>query len=295
MKISEFAALNNVTAKMLRHYDEIGLLKPTAIDAETGYRSYEQDQAHVLNWIVILKSLDFTLAEIRELLSGPIDSPEIVHQLIRKRIEISSALNVQIQKKIAIDRLIHLIEKEGFKMDKKVDLMLLEQTDVHEIKKNIPNFEAFLDAAADIVGSCSLQDRISVFRLDISHFKSVNDDYGFEAGDRVIVACYQIIESSVRRHLPEAAIGRAAGDEFVVIAKAEKELCAQAAQSIIEEMRSFDFSSIGCNKQMGCYIGGLVGQIQKPAIRQMVEYSIELLDRARSNGTNSIAIEQYRS
>ncbi|SEO52926.1 diguanylate cyclase domain-containing protein [Paenibacillus sp. OV219] len=295
MKISEFAAMNNVTAKMLRHYDEIGLLKPTAIDAETGYRSYESNQAHLLNWIVILKNLDFSLSEIKELLSGPTDGFRIIQQLIRKRVEIHSALNVQIQKKVAIDRLIHFIEKEGFEMDKKVDLLLLEQAGVHEIKKNIPNFETFLDAASSIVDSCSAQDQISVFRLDISHFKQVNDDYGFEVGDKVIVAFYQVIESNVQRYLSGAAIGRAHGDEFLVIAKAEEQLCVQTAQSIIDEIKRFDFSSIGCKKQMGCYIGGLVGHIQLPAIRQMVEDSIESLSRARDNGPNSIAIESYRA
>ena len=65
LKISEFAELNNVTAKMLRHYDEIGLLKPSAIDSETGYRSYESEQSHLLHWIIILKNLDFSLAKKR--------------------------------------------------------------------------------------------------------------------------------------------------------------------------------------------------------------------------------------
>ncbi|AZN39769.1 diguanylate cyclase domain-containing protein [Paenibacillus albus] len=293
MKISEFAAMNNVTAKMLRHYDEIGLLKPTAIDAETGYRSYESNQAHLLNWIVILKNLDFTLSEIKELLSGPTDGFRIIQQLIHKRIEILSTLNMQIQKKIAIDRLIQLIEKEGFKMDTKVDLLLLEQSGVHEIKKNIPNFETFLDAASSIADSCSAQDQISMFRLDISHFKQVNDDYGFEVGDKVIVACYQVIESNVQRHLPEAAIGRAYGDEFVVIAKAGEQLFAQTAQFIIDDLKRYDFSSIGCLKQMGCYIGGLVGHVRKADIRQMIEDSHESLSRARDKGPNSFEIEAY--
>ena len=43
LKIGEFAKLNNVTTKMLRHYDEIGLLKPACIDESTGYRSYDAD------------------------------------------------------------------------------------------------------------------------------------------------------------------------------------------------------------------------------------------------------------
>lgn len=294
LKISEFAELNHVTAKMLRHYDEIGLLKPATIDSETGYRSYELVQAHPLHWIIILKNLDFSLSEIKEVLSGPIESKKIIQRLLRKRIEITSALNEQIQKKITIDQLIKLIEKEGFEMDKKVNFLNVIQSDVHEIKKNIPNMEVFLEAAAGIVALCSENDHISVFRFDISHFKQVNDDYGFDVGDSVIVACFQMIESNVRKYLSDVAIGRAHGDEFVVIAKAGKEAIVQTTQSIIEDMNNYDFSSIGCPKQMGCYIGGLVGHhINISDIRKLIEDSIESLNHARKKGSNSINFEVF--
>ncbi|MNN41685.1 putative diguanylate cyclase AdrA [compost metagenome] len=108
----------------------------------------------------------------------------------------------------------------------------------------------------------ALNEQIPVFRFDISHFKQVNDDYGFEAGDNVIVACYKMIESNVKKYINHATIGRAHGDEFIVFAKASKDVTNQTAQSIINAMKSFDFATIGCPKQMGCYIGGLVGQFK---------------------------------
>ncbi|XMB68029.1 MerR family DNA-binding transcriptional regulator [Mycoplasmatota bacterium zrk1] len=55
MKISEFAELNQVTTKMLRHYDSIGLLKPSSIDETTGYLSYDDGKSNLLNWIIIFK------------------------------------------------------------------------------------------------------------------------------------------------------------------------------------------------------------------------------------------------
>jgi diguanylate cyclase (GGDEF)-like protein len=296
LKIGEFAELNNVTTKMLRHYDEIGLLKPAAIDSETGYRSYAAEQSHPLNWIIILKNLDFSLSEIKDLLSGPIESTIIVHQLVRKRIEITSALNEQIQKKIAIDRLIIIIEKEGFEMNKKIDLQNIGMLDIHEIKKNIPNMEMFFEAATNIAALCSDDDSLSVFRFDISHFKQVNDNYGFEVGDKIIVVCYQLIESNVKKHLHHATIARAYGDEFIVFAKASKDVTDLTAQSIINDMKNFDFVTVGCSKQMGCYIGGLVGQFANNLnIRQIIEASIEVLDRARQNGPNSFTIESYNA
>lgn len=294
VRISEFAELNHVTAKMLRHYDEVGLLKPSEIDPYTQYRSYEPEQSHHLNWIIILKNLGFSLNEIKEVLSGPTETKKIIYQLIRKRIEITSALNEQTQKKIAIDRLINILEKEGFSMEKQIHLLNIEQTSVHEIKRNMPNMEMFLETAANIAALCSENDSISVFRFDISHFKQINDVFGFDVGDRVIVACFQMIESNVKTFLSQSAIGRAHGDEFVVFAKAGKEEIQNTAQSIIEDMKSYDFSSIGCNKELGCYIGGLVGYPKTVTdIRNIIEDSIEVINHARNQGPNSIAIESY--
>lgn len=39
--IGEFASIGRVSVRMLRHYDEIGLLTPARVDPFTGYRSYE--------------------------------------------------------------------------------------------------------------------------------------------------------------------------------------------------------------------------------------------------------------
>lgn len=292
MKIGEFAELNQVTAKMLRHYDEIGLLKPAGIDSGTGYRSYATEQSHRLNWILILKNLDFALSEIKALLSGPIERQSIVRQLIRKRIEIASALNEQIQKKLAIDRLIAIIEKEGFEMNMNIDLQHIGPAGVQEIKKNIPNMEMFLETAASIASLRSDGESHAVFRFDISHFKQVNDDYGFEAGDSVILACYRMIESNVKTYLHKATVGRAAGDEFIVYALADRDAAMQTARSIIDDMKRFDFAAIGCPKQMGCYIGGMAGTFTTgKTIRRIIEDSMDVLERARRNGPNSYLIE----
>ena len=64
MLISEFARLGQVSVRMLRHCDAIGLLSPNRFESGSGYRSYSPDQLHVLNRIVALKELGFTLDQV---------------------------------------------------------------------------------------------------------------------------------------------------------------------------------------------------------------------------------------
>ncbi len=44
LKVGEFSKLSRVSVRMLRHYDEIGLLKPAEIDRFTDYRYCREDQ-----------------------------------------------------------------------------------------------------------------------------------------------------------------------------------------------------------------------------------------------------------
>jgi hypothetical protein len=55
--IGEFARLGGVSVRTLRHYDEIGLLRPATVDQDTGYRGYTADQLGQLNQIMALKEL----------------------------------------------------------------------------------------------------------------------------------------------------------------------------------------------------------------------------------------------
>lgn len=68
LRIGEFSKLSRVSIRMLRHYDEIGLLKPAEIDRFTGYRYYNPDQLPVIGRITALKDMGFQLADIVKIL-----------------------------------------------------------------------------------------------------------------------------------------------------------------------------------------------------------------------------------
>ena len=69
-KIGMFAAMNHVTVKTLRFYEEQGLLMPALIHPENGYRYYTLAQMAVLHQITALKLEGFTLEEIARINSG---------------------------------------------------------------------------------------------------------------------------------------------------------------------------------------------------------------------------------
>lgn len=292
MKISEFAQRNQVTAKMLRHYDDIGLLKPASIDAQTGYRLYEESQAHRLNWILILKNLEFSLMEIKSLLDGPVSSERLILGLTQKRVGISSGMNEQIQKKLQIDRLILLLEAEGFIMDRKINLMELTEQGVHDLKKQMPNTEMFLEEAQALLRKVELGDSIGILRVDLCQFKAVNDIDGFEVGDKVILACYQSLEESLKPYGGWFAIGRAGGDEFTAIVKGDQDTLTSVGQAMVAHMKAIDFRALGCHKQVSLYCGALVAENGPNfKLRQMIDDTHESLQKAKKLGPDSVIVE----
>ena len=70
MPIGRFSRLTGVGVKALRHYDEIGLLVPAAVDDETGYRFYSPEQVETAEAIRLLRRLDMPLDEIRTALAA---------------------------------------------------------------------------------------------------------------------------------------------------------------------------------------------------------------------------------
>lgn len=68
LKIGEFARLSQVSMKTLRHYDRLGLLQPSQIDPENGYRLYQLEQLADMMRIQALKDCGFALEEIVPLL-----------------------------------------------------------------------------------------------------------------------------------------------------------------------------------------------------------------------------------
>ena len=65
-KIGDFSKIVNIPVRTLRCYAEYGVLVPSEIDKFTGYKYYSEENVIECEMIKLLKSLDFTLDEIKE-------------------------------------------------------------------------------------------------------------------------------------------------------------------------------------------------------------------------------------
>lgn len=112
MLISEFARLGQVSVRMLRHYDAIGLLTPDRTEAGSGYRSYSPDQLPALNRIVALKDLGFTLSQVGRLLYDDLDVGELRGMLRLRRAQLENEARAVETRLASVELRLHMIEKE---------------------------------------------------------------------------------------------------------------------------------------------------------------------------------------
>src|SRR5262252_453454 len=71
LSIGDFARTTQLSVKMLRHYHELGLLAPAAVDPDSGYRLYDTAQVPTAQVIRRFRDLGMPLDELRVLVQAP--------------------------------------------------------------------------------------------------------------------------------------------------------------------------------------------------------------------------------
>ncbi len=110
MNIGEAAKSSGVSTKMIRHYEEVGLV-PVVARTDSGYRQYGPSEVHTLRFIRQSRDLGFSIAEIAELLGlwqNRKRSSRLVKALAQAHIEeLERKANELLAMKATLERLVH--------------------------------------------------------------------------------------------------------------------------------------------------------------------------------------------
>lgn len=140
LKIGDFSKLSQISIRMLRHYDGLGLLIPESIDPFTGYRYYAETQLSAASRIKALKAMGFPLAEIALLLPFYEDGEKLRPHLLRQRETLAQAAEALRQKQRLLENTLDKIGKDEWNMKYTVEQKTLPRRYVASVRQNIPAY-----------------------------------------------------------------------------------------------------------------------------------------------------------
>ena len=112
-RIGDFSRLSQVSVKALRFYDEVGLLKPTYVDSDTGYRYYSATLLPRLNRILAFKEFGFSLGEILHFLEGDLPVDRARELLQSRRAELARKIEREQAQLAEVEAWLAQIEQAG--------------------------------------------------------------------------------------------------------------------------------------------------------------------------------------
>jgi len=137
-KISDFSKITVLSVKALRYYDEEGILVPSFRD-DNGYRFYSEADFKKAQLVALLRVLDFSIAELKDVLENYSGEEDLSYFLSEKKL--------MIEEKIKNDRL--LIKKlESFLKPKKEECFM-------DYKVEIKNYDEMTVASMRFKGAYS--------------------------------------------------------------------------------------------------------------------------------------------
>jgi len=140
LKIGDFARIGQVTVQTLRHYDDLGLLKPSEVDTLSSYRYYTFDQLPRLHRILALKDLGFSLEQVAHLLEDDLPFAELRGMLRLKQNELRSQVQEQLDRLERLEARLNLIEQENQPLNYEVIIKRVEPLHIASVRGIIPSY-----------------------------------------------------------------------------------------------------------------------------------------------------------
>lgn len=141
-RIGEFSKIAQVSGRLLRYYDEIGLLRPESIDPETGYRFYSARQLPRLNRILVLKELGLSLEQIARLLEQDTSPDEIRGMLALRKAQIEQAVQEELARLRIVEARLQQIDAYGQIQEPDVILKAVPAQHFLALREVLPGMDA---------------------------------------------------------------------------------------------------------------------------------------------------------
>ena len=149
LKIGEFSRLSKVTVRALRHYEQIGLLVPEIVDRWTGYRYYTVGQFQKIQNICTLKTIGYSLEEIRDMMEDESHFPS-VESLEEKIVRCEQELEVLKERRRLLKAFV-ASHKKNHKMEK-LHFESLPAIIVASHRAVIPSYAELGDLCCEVIG-----------------------------------------------------------------------------------------------------------------------------------------------
>lgn len=254
MKISEFAYMNDITVRALRHYENMGLITQYKIDDISGYRYYCKSQSHNIQLILYLKSIGFSLSEIKHILKDNISKTEFISELIlKKESSIKDIMNTEYR----LNRINELLDLLSNSESDFIEILLNYES---KEDKCMMNHELFDTQARVIFNNAeNTKQKISAISIDIDNFGSINNDYSYEVGDDVISGVKNSIMNAIINIQKEKNIDllfeRFGGDEFRILMNSGNDDCMKLIEHIYNNLDQLIFDELADDYKVTLTIG----------------------------------------
>ncbi len=141
LKIGTFSKLSRLSIRMLRRYDELGLLQPVHTDPFTGYRYYREEQLTTAGRIAALRDMGFGLSAIGALLEDG-GREELDRRLAEQQRALEALLAETRQRLRLLDTARAQLRKDESTMEYSVTLKNLTQRRAACVRMTLPSYEA---------------------------------------------------------------------------------------------------------------------------------------------------------
>ena len=180
LTIGEFSRLSRISIRMLRHYDEHGVLHPTRVDPWSGYRSYSPDLLRTARRVGQLRDVGLGVAELAACVGALEDSAMLRTVLERHRERLRSEATAVADRLWEVDHLITTLEEPIMSIG--ITHKTLPSRTVASLRSTIPSYSEEgrlwerLGAGLEAAGARIAPDALAVTVFHDEGFVEANPD-----------------------------------------------------------------------------------------------------------------------